>query len=138
MANDEIKTYWSKEIAKLLDISTSTLRKWSIALESEGYIFIRDKNDRRVYLERDIMTLHKMKELLDDGFNMNDAAKAVTLRFQEQIVESRTHSVIYENERSLQRYFEYLELIMNELQDLKNENKRIRQILEKKKWWKFW
>lgn len=119
MKSDRSKSYWSHEVAKLLDISTSTLRKWSLALEAEGYEFVRDENGRRAYLERDIMPLQKMRELLNDGKGMEDAAKAVVLHFSEQISNTGTVVVLDENERSSERY---LELIQH--------NKRLFSLLE--------
>src|SRR5690554_8085403 len=44
--NDK-KPYWSKEIADMLGIGTSTLRKWCLILERNGYRFLRDEHDRR-------------------------------------------------------------------------------------------
>ncbi|WP_194273226.1 hypothetical protein [Priestia megaterium] len=80
--NEEtLKSYWAKEIAELLDISTSNLRRWSIDLENEGYSFYRDEHHRRAYLERDIMPLKKLKEFLGNNMSKNDAVKAVVSMF---------------------------------------------------------
>lgn len=104
MTNDNhIKSYWSHEIAKLLDISTSSLRRWSIILEATGYPFIRDENDKRAYLQSDIMPLQKMRELLTDGMSLENAANAVVLRYSEQISNSQTTFVYDENNRLSQR-----------------------------------
>lgn len=111
-----MKSYWSHEVAKLLDISTSTLRKWSIALEAEGYPFLRDENDKRAYLERDIMPLQKMRELLSDGMGMENAAKAVALRFAGQMSDSGTMVVRADDERSSDRYLE----LQTQTQELRN------------------
>lgn len=120
MKDDQLKSYWSNEVAKLLDISTSSLRKWSIALEAAGYPFLRDENDKRAYLEKDIMPLQKMRELLADGMGMENAANAVVLRFSEQMSGSVTMVVRGEDERSSERY---LELI--------TQNQEMRTILER-------
>jgi len=80
--NEEtLKSYWAKDIAELLDISTSNLRRWSIDLENEGYSFYRDEHHRRAYLERDIMPLKKLKEFLANNMSKNDAVKAVVSMF---------------------------------------------------------
>ncbi|MGG2201894.1 DUF3967 domain-containing protein [Paenibacillus validus] len=119
MKDDQAKSYWSHEVAKLLDISTSTLRKWSMALEAAGYAFLRDENDKRAYLERDIMPLQKMRELLSDGMGMENAAKAVVLRFAEQMSDSGTMVVRGQDERSSERYSELLQ-----------QNQELRNFLE--------
>ncbi|MBX9998155.1 DNA-binding protein [Priestia aryabhattai] len=80
--NEEtLKSYWAKDIAELLDISTSNLRRWSIDLENEGYTFYRDEHHRRAYLEKDIMPLKKLKEFLANNMSKNDAIKAVVSMF---------------------------------------------------------
>jgi DNA-binding transcriptional MerR regulator len=78
------KSYWAKDIAELLDITTSNLRRWSIDLENEGYCFYRDEHNRRAYLEKDIMPLKKLKEFLANNMSKNDAIKAVVSMFPEE------------------------------------------------------
>lgn len=78
---ETLKSYWAKDIAELLDISTSNLRRWSIDLENEGYSFYRDEHHRRAYLEKDIMPLKKLKEFLANNMSKNDAVKAVVSMF---------------------------------------------------------
>jgi len=73
--------YWAKDIAQLLDISTSNLRRWSIDLENVGYRFYRDEHNRRAYLEKDIMPLKKLKEFLGNSMSKNDAINAVIAMF---------------------------------------------------------
>ncbi|EDW5948288.1 MULTISPECIES: hypothetical protein [Lysinibacillus] len=75
------KSYWAKDIAELLDISTSNLRRWSIDLENVGYRFYRDEHNRRAYLEKDIMPLKKLKEFLGNSMSKNDAVNAVVAMF---------------------------------------------------------
>lgn len=75
------KAYWAKDIAQLLDISTSNLRRWSIDLENVGYRFYRDEHNRRAYLEKDIMPLKKLKEFLGNSMSKNDAVNAVVAMF---------------------------------------------------------
>lgn len=127
MKDDKQKSYWSNEVAKLLDISTSTLRKWSIALEGAGYPIIRDGNDRRAYLEGDLMPLQRMRELLADGMSMENAANAVVLRFSEQSVTAVTLPVIQQDERSHERHLE----MVGELREVRQENKMILEYMER-------
>jgi DNA-binding transcriptional MerR regulator len=78
---DTQKAYWAKDIAELLEITTSNLRRWSIDLENAGYRFYRDEHNRRAYLEKDIMPLKKLKEFLANNMSKNDAIKAVVSMF---------------------------------------------------------
>jgi DNA-binding transcriptional MerR regulator len=70
--------YWSKEVAEALKISDSTLRKWAMMLERFGYEFIRGANNSRAFVERDIIALRRMKELIQNrGVTVRNAAQAV-------------------------------------------------------------
>lgn len=70
--------YFAKNVASNLDITTSTLRRWSIALEKNGYLFERNQKDRRIYFERDFAALRELKKLLANGVSFTDAIKSVT------------------------------------------------------------
>jgi len=78
---DSQRAYWAKDIAELLEISTSNLRRWSIDLENAGYRFYRDEHNRRAYFEQDIMPLKKLKEFLANNMSKNDAVNAVVSMF---------------------------------------------------------
>lgn len=78
------RAYWAKDIADLLEITTSNLRRWSIDLENAGYRFYRDEHNRRAYFEKDIMPLRKLKEFLANNMSKNDAIKAVISMFPQE------------------------------------------------------
>src|SRR5699024_8671610 len=59
--------YWTHEIATYLDISNSTLRKWCIELEKQGYTFTKSENGSRAYLVRDRDLLLILKQQLRTG-----------------------------------------------------------------------
>lgn len=105
------KAYWAKDIADLLDISTSNLRRWSIDLEKAGYHFYRDEHHRRAYLEKDIMPLKKLKELLSKNMSKNDAVNAVVAMFPPDKNDVNTIPVIKDkvsfSKRELQEIIHY-------------------------------
>lgn len=77
------KTYSNKEIAALLGIGLSTLRKWSALLEQSGYSFPRDGRSRREYRQMDAIALRKMKELTkENAMSLEDAAMTVASSMQ--------------------------------------------------------
>lgn len=41
------RAYWGKDVAKQLGIGRSTLTKWCLALESQGYPLVRGENNSR-------------------------------------------------------------------------------------------
>src|SRR5579875_453117 len=70
------RMYWSNEVATILGIGDSSLRKWCLALEKCGIIFIRDDNGRRAFSENDILVLRDMQMFLGRQMTMDNAANA--------------------------------------------------------------
>lgn len=131
--------YWSSEMAKILDIAPVTLRKWSIALEREGYIFIRDENGRRAYRERDILPLKSMKQLLASNTSIENASKALSKKYKE---EQGTLPVLQSNEefeRSQERYFNMIidqlnnanRTLIERIDTLEESNQKIIEYIER-------
>lgn len=84
MYSDIDRYYSPKEISEMLKFEPVTLRKYSIALEKAGYIFIRNENDHRLYTERDVVALQHLKALRDhNALNVDNAAMAVATRFMQ-------------------------------------------------------
>lgn len=120
MYSDTDKYYSPKEMADMLGLEPVTLRKYSIALEKAGYIFLRNDSDRRLYSERDAMALQHLKALRErNALNVDNAAMAVATRFSQvnESVETVTHSQNLPaksvHERSDERY-EVLEAKLDE------------------------
>lgn len=93
------KAYSPKEVFTTLDIGDSTLRKWSIALEKNGYGFIRNDKNRRIYVEGDLVVLRHFQKLVQDhNTPMDNAAMLVIDRFGNGAFEASTVSVPAEKE----------------------------------------
>ncbi|MEI3608472.1 DUF3967 domain-containing protein [Pseudogracilibacillus sp. SO10305] len=60
----EEKAYWTHEIAKYLDISYGTLRKWCIELEKQNYKFAKGENNSRAFTVREHDLLINIKQHL--------------------------------------------------------------------------
>ncbi|MCT9858228.1 MerR family transcriptional regulator [Priestia megaterium] len=86
------RAYWTKEVAERLNIGESTLRKWCLALEENGYQFTKGQRGVRAFLERDIEVLAKMKTVLNEvGTTLDEAIKAARgerENAQSQVVQS--------------------------------------------------
>jgi len=82
---DSNKEHYSpKEIALILDISDSNLRKWCLAIEEAGYLFSRTDNNRRVFFERDKVALKQFRELVQvQNLSLQNAAILVAGRLKE-------------------------------------------------------
>lgn len=100
--------YFSKQVATDLDITTSTLRRWSIELEKHGYEFERNEKDQRIYYERDYKAFRELKMLLANNVSMEDASKAVVAKFRNEKNALQTPSVYDQEMRLSARDFEEL------------------------------
>lgn len=72
--------YFSKDVAIELEITTSTLRRWSIELEKQGYSFQRNEKEQRIYYERDFKAFRELKKLLANSVPFTDSIKSVVTR----------------------------------------------------------
>ncbi len=89
--SDTVMTYTASEVADLLQVSGSTLRKWCIALENQDYSFVRGNNDQRFFTDQNIIVLKRLKHLIQDRkLTVNDSVNTVLSMISE---ESRTAGV---------------------------------------------
>src|SRR5699024_3961372 len=72
-----VKVYGPREIADLLDMQSSTLRKYSVLLESYGYEIERNSRGHRFYRDKDIMTLRSVITCMDSGVTLDESVKQV-------------------------------------------------------------
>lgn len=114
--------YFAKDVAADLEITTSTLRRWSIELEKAGYKFERNEKDQRIYYDRDFKAFRELKKLISNSVVLVDAINAVVSMDVEGLNASQTPSV-YREETRLTRQF--LEEILDE-----KINKAIQQAFE--------
>jgi hypothetical protein len=93
------KAYSHKEMYTTLNIGDSTLRKWCIALEKNGYKFLRNEQDNRVYVEGDLVVLRHFYQLVKiHKTNLENAAKLIVARFGGGAFEVGTGIVPVEND----------------------------------------
>lgn len=114
------KAYTTKEVSLTLDIGDSTLRKWCLALEKNGYEFLRNDQNKRLYIDRDLVALRHFQVLVQkNNFPLENAALVVAAKFKEDPSESRTGIVLQnqeENDRSLMRSDMVIEKLMEHIQ----------------------
>lgn len=88
------KAYSPKEVFTTLEIGDSTLRKWCLALEKNGYGFIRNDQNRRLYVESDLVVLRHFQQLVHlHNLPLDNASMLVIDRFGKGTFEARTGSV---------------------------------------------
>lgn len=70
------RVYWTAEVSEMVGIGTSTIRKYSLALEAKGYIIQRNEKQQRAFTSRDVTTLKRLKELTQvGGMTLDNAIK---------------------------------------------------------------
>lgn len=79
-----------EDIATVLNIKPSTLRKYSLLLEQSGYIYKKNAQGHRWYSDTDLMALRKFITLKDSsGMTLEDSADAVFLWSKAESVAGR-------------------------------------------------
>lgn len=79
-----------EDIATVLNIKPSTLRKYSLLLEQSGYLFKKNAQGHRWYSDIDLMALRKFITLKDSsGMTLEDSADAVFLWSKSESVAGR-------------------------------------------------
>lgn len=82
-----------EDIATVLNIKPSTLRKYSLLLEQSGYTFKKNAQGHRWYSDTDLTALRKFISLKDSsGMNLEDSADAVFLWSKTDSVAGRATS----------------------------------------------
>jgi hypothetical protein len=113
------KAYATKEISLTLDIGSSTLRKWCLALEENGYYFARTDNQKRLFVARDVVALRYFQKLVQgENFSLDNAAKVIASKYKVEASESRTPSVLLENEEEQSYFWHSYEEDMEEIKEL--------------------
>jgi DNA-binding transcriptional MerR regulator len=118
----------SKEVYVSLGIGDSTLRKWALALEANGYIFPRTDNNKRLFFEKDLVVLRHFRNLVQvQNFSIENAALIVTSKFNEEPVpeENSTNSV-----PALRDSNELIEKLMNHIEQQEVFNQQLLKRLD--------
>jgi DNA-binding transcriptional MerR regulator len=113
--------YFAKDVAFELEVTTSTLRRWSIELEKAGYSFERNEKEQRIYFERDFKAFRELKKLLSNSVPFADAIKAVVSMNLENKNASQTPSV----------YSDDIRVSKHELQEI--VHKAVKEAIEKER-----
>lgn len=127
------KAYSPKEMATTFDIGDSTLRKWCLALENNGYVFMRNENNGRVFTDSDLVILRHFQTLVKQyNTQLENAAMLVIDRFGKGVLTSRTGVVPAEKEveqRSLERSTE--DVIDTLLEHIAKQEKFNKELLDR-------
>ncbi|WP_245947525.1 hypothetical protein [Bacillus taeanensis] len=84
--------YFSSEVAKSLGIGASTLRKYALALEEQGYNFDRGINNSRVFYQKDVLVIQRLiAAITNQNMSLEQAIKlAVAMNTENTVATSAT------------------------------------------------
>jgi len=118
------KAYWTKEVAEMLKIATPTVRKYCNLMESNGYVFLRNAYNQRAFLQRDIIVLKKIQELIKQkDISVEQAIKTIVSDIpSNQLIPSIT---TIDNNKDNE-----LKQIMTEIEEIKRDNEQLQTTLE--------
>jgi Rps23 Pro-64 3,4-dihydroxylase Tpa1-like proline 4-hydroxylase len=128
------RSFWTKDVAERLEIGTSTLRKWCIALEQEQYSFCKRCKNSRAFVQKILKVLEQMKKLIQEAGMSIEGAVKVVLSVPLAEVETdndleddnRTPSVLSENVMNLPKIF--IEQLLQEQILLKEKIQQLERI----------
>lgn len=85
------RTYSGREVAEMLGIGASTLRKWSMLLEQHGYWFLRDSQNRREYRQLDVSCMQRFYRLTKDQLiPLEEAAQMIVSQTKVETTRNET------------------------------------------------
>jgi Protein of unknown function (DUF3967) len=160
------QTYFGSEVASTLKIGSSTLRKYSLALEEQGYTFDRGVNNSRIFYQKDVAMIQRiMNAMTKKNITLEQAVKLGIASVIEDTVATDVIDKQDESSRdvAMSERLERLEKINLELvkrleeqqrilleRDAKRdeqlmtvlrevqESKQLVAVAKSKKWWELW
>jgi hypothetical protein len=130
MTVEKQTVYSPSDVQKLLDVDESTLRKYALVMEKNGYKFHKNKRNHRGYFDKDVVALRKLLEFNEqEDMTLERSAKAVMTWVQEQYV---TVSVTSEEpaQNGGERYNEMIERLKRLEEQGEQQREFNRQLLE--------
>lgn len=126
MMQEQEKAYTTKEISDHLEIGTSTLRKWCLALEENGYKFSRTESNKRLFVDRDLVALKYFKKLVQgENFSLGNASKVIASKYTSKASETRTPTVLQENDDEQHSLRRSDEMIQQLIEHMKKQDEHI-------------
>jgi len=77
----ETNLYSLSQVAGLLDVSTSALRKWCLGLEKQGYVFENNSEAGRFMNNHDIFILRQIQKRMGKGSSIEEVVADVLNRY---------------------------------------------------------
>ncbi|WP_204407710.1 helix-turn-helix domain-containing protein [Brevibacillus laterosporus] len=129
-----MKTYYTAQLAEMFDTTSTTVYRWSEALEAEGYQYLLDDRGARAYREIDIEAIKRFMELRQENrMRVETAAKQVVEEFAGRVqidletFEKRKMSLSYPDDP--EQFMEFFKGMAMSYQEVIQTNREIAQEL---------
>ena len=114
--------YGSSDIADVLHIQESTLRKYCLLLEKSGYAFLKNEQGHRAFFDQDIIGLRKLMSLKNDAdMTLEEAVKSV-------VAWKNGHDIAVSNTEEA-RYIACYNVLMEEFKAFQEQQHHFNQAL---------
>lgn len=127
----------SEELAEMLNVAESTLRKYALQLEKVGYSFKKDvskKRHSRVFTEKDFETFTRFIEYKEAGFSLEKAAYlAANVEAKDadkseltlaSAFEHRNEAALLRNEKVMSEAMSTITSLQKQIHDKEEESKQ--------------
>lgn len=126
------RAYSTKEVSHTLGIGDSTLRKWCLALEKNGYTFIKNEREQRLFIESDLVCLRHFQTLVQQhNMQLENAAIVVVDRFGKGAFEEGTGHVPAEQPNENRSFPHSDDLISKLLKHIKQQETFNQELLKR-------
>lgn len=121
--------YNSSDVASLLKIQDSTLRKYALMLEEAGYKFHKNEHGQRGFFEKDVITLKKLIQIKKrPDMTLKQACNALmTTVNSESVSVSATSDITLQNRDNI--IAEFQEIVSNEIKKALHDQQEFNQKL---------
>jgi DNA-binding transcriptional MerR regulator len=109
------REHTSGEIATMIGIGTTTVRKYALQLEKNGYRFHRSNSNARLFSAHDIMAVRYLKELREKtNITVEQAASIVCDKFEAKDTENQLAASVPDIEMSSENFRELKQMIQEQ------------------------
>lgn len=123
--------YKSTEVGKAIGVSSSTVRKYSQALESDNYTIMRSEQDNRLYRDADIIILRELMNYVKGGLTVSSASQAVLSGRQGK---REISGEVREDSDAMRKLLEYVanqdKMIEQQREDMKAMNDKLDKLIK--------
>ncbi|QNR09126.1 MerR family transcriptional regulator [Macrococcoides canis] len=131
---DITQYYKTKEIADLIGLTASSIRRYTIALDKAGYVIKKDDNSHRRYTIEDVKIIEYLHKKVNNGVSFDDAVKD-TVKNKATIItlgSKAEDDIINESTASqLKTIIERMDKMQQTIDELQTDNKRLIALVEK-------